>query len=297
MSSAHHETALSPHMQYPTVWELGASGPQGVKDYLEWTLSDTERARSAAESLRYLKIGMHFLTVAQRTLDDGTVVDKLELNFWDEEYPAQTGAGGHAHARDPELWSFIHPRARQRVTGINLLPPGTRRLPNLPIQERRLAILTKVDTGDGLGTIYCPMGLGERLTIETVTDMPPGTHQRFSSLFIHEVAFEGPGTGVTVQRQGPTEQRGLNIFEGLTTYKGLTPPEAEVVLRHGQGVKNALVGAAGKVVAHTVLVRNLDFTLGQMENRAATVPDDRFPDLAEGAIRSIKSLMRSRAAA
>lgn len=273
-------------MDYPKVRKLGASGPEGVKAYLKWILEDPARTASAARAMRFIRIGMHFLTAAQIS-KGGKVVDKIDLNFWDETYPAETGAGGHAHSRDMELWSFIHPAARQRVTGISLLPSDARRLPDLPIRRRRLTVLARVDNGDGLGTAYHPIPLGERLTIEAVFDLPPGTRQRFSSLFIHEVEFSGPGTGVTVQRQGPTEQKDLNILQGLITYKGLTPEEAEVVLKENRRIES---NGKSHVVANTVLVRDLDFTPDQIEDHPLTVPDDRFTRLAVGAIHSLEKL-------
>lgn len=284
------------HTQYPAIWELGQSGPGGVKDYLAWILADPQRTASASRGLRYLRIGMHFLTAAQQFSPRGDVVDKIELNFWSEAFPPQVGAGGHAHARAPQLWSFIDPAARQRVTGISLLPPATRRLSGLPVQERLLTVLTKVDTGDGLGTTYYPSVLGRRLTLETIADLPPGTYQHFSSLFIHEVDFRGPGVGVTVQRQGPTEQAGLNTFQGLSTYKGLSPEEAEEVLRQRHEIRSKLRSPASKLVASTVLVRDLDFNADQMEERATGVPPGRFEELAVGAIHSLERLMRSQSA-
>ena len=275
------------HMQYPGKWQLGPSGPDAVKDYLAWTLGDSDRTESAAWALRRLGIGMHFLTIAQKLNALQEVEKKIELNFWSEEFPAEVGAGGHAHARDMELWSYIHPNARQQITGIALLPPSTRKLPDLPVEKRKLVMLNKVDTGDGLGTFYHPVVLGERLTLEGVTDMPPGTHQRYSSLFIHEVGYEGPGMGVTVQRQGHTEQDALNSFEGFTTYKGLTPAEAEEVIRQR---RTQTLG--DRVVASTVLVRDLDFTVDQLEDRAYEVEPERYAYLAEGAIRSLEILIR-----
>jgi len=295
MSAHPPEFSSPPHGHYDAVWELGSSGAQGVKDYLAWLLDSPERAESAASNFFFLGIGMHFLTVAQKKNAAGEVIDKIELNFWDENYPPQVGAGGHAHARAPELWSFIHPRARQRVSGIQLLPPGTQRLPDLPVAERQLAMLTKVDVGDGRGTIYHPAVLGRRLTIETVTDLPPGAYQRFSSLFIHEVTFSGPGTGVTVQRQGPSEQAALNTPQGFMTYKGLTEAEAEQVISHRRETAALLGPAANKLVASTVLVRDLDFTPDQMEDRAQPA-SDRFEQLAVGAIHSAEALVRSQAA-
>ena len=282
-------------MQYPHVWELGASGAEGVKEYLTWTLNDDQRRLSAAEHMRYLRIGMHFLTVAQRFDREGNVIDKLELNFWDEDFPAEMGAGGHAHARSPHLWSFIDPRARQTVTGISLLPPDARSISGVPAEERLLTVLTKADKGDGLGTVYHPKVLGKRLTLESTATLPPGTEQEFTSLYIHEVQFEGPGTGVTVQRQGATEPDELNTFEGLTTYKGLTPDEAAQVMEHRKEIARSNEDTGQRLVASTVLVRDLDFSPDQMEQRALPVPPERYEKLGEGAIRSAERLMKTHA--
>ncbi|HEU5121431.1 MAG TPA: hypothetical protein VFT59_01180 [Candidatus Saccharimonadales bacterium] len=287
--SSSAETPL--HMQYPAKWHLGPSGPEVVKDYFEWTLADPNRVASAALALRGLGIGMQFLTVAQEHDDDGKVKRKIELNMWTEDFPARVGAGGHAHARNGEIYSYAHPKARQYVRSVRLLPPHTRKLPDMPVEERKLVILNKVDSGDGLGTLYNPVIIGDEcLTLdEREEEIPAGTHQRFSSLWIHEVGYQGPGVSVTVQHQGPVEQDALNSFEGLTTYKGLSPEAAEEVIRQRQ-----ILALAGKAVdASTVLVRDLDFETSQLEERAFPLPPERYPYLAEAAIRSLELVIKS----
>lgn len=279
------------HMRYPARWELGPSGPEAVKDYFEWTLADPDRLASAALAVRGLGIGMQFLTVAQEYDKSGKVKKKVELNIWTEDFPPQVGGGGHAHARSGELYSFIHPKARQFVRSTRLLPANTRRLPDLPLAERKLVILNKVDSGDGLGTFYHPVVLSDEcLTLdEREEELPTGTHQRFSSLWIHEVGYEGPGVSVTVQCQGPIEQAALNSFEGLITYKGLTPEAAEEVIR-----QRRILDLAGKAIdASTVLVRDPDFDVSQMEDRAFPVSPDTYPLLAEGAIRSLELVIKT----
>lgn len=278
------------HMQYPGIWELGETGPQGVADYLNWILTDEERLQSAAGYLRFLKIGMHFLTVAQEFNEQGEVIDKLELNFWSEKYPSERGSGGHAHARSPILNSFIHPDSRQIVTGISLLPPGARQEPGMHTREQQLSMLAKVDDGRGVGTQYHPITLGERLVDEVTFTLPPLTRQEFDSTFIHEVQFQGKGTGVTVQRQGPTEQAALNTFEGFIHYKGLTPEEAERVVAHRNEVLAKLDNPKARLVSSTVLVRALDFDASQMEDGPIIPPQERFEELATGSLKSLKLL-------
>lgn len=274
-----------PHAQHPDVWRLGESGPEGVHSYLKWILDDTARFHSAAAHMRYLRIGMHFLTVAQKFNAAGDVVDKLELNFWSEEYPPEVGAGGHAHSRSPRLWSLIHPKARQTVSGLSLLPPTTLRLPGLPIKEGLLTMLNKVDPGDGQGTVYYPQILSKRLALEQlVMDLPPGTRQSFPSLFVHDVRFRGPGIGVTVQRQGPMEQEVLNTFDGFVNYKGLAGDEAAAVIDMRDEVSRRFTNAGSRLVASTVLFRDPSFTLDQLETTAQPVPIERTEHILTGGL-------------
>ncbi len=279
-----------PHAQYPGIWELGESGPQGVYDYGRWLLADEERFLSAAQHMRYLKIGMHFLTAAQIFDENGDVSKKLEINLWAEEHPPEVGAGGHAHARAPELYSFIHPDARQTVSGLQLLPRTARRLPGLPIKEGLLVILNKIDLGDGLGTIYDPLVLDSCLALRYDAELPTGARQKFSSLFVHEVGYKGPGVGVTVQIQGPSEQAALNTFEGFVNYKGLDEDQAARVVESRDNVVSRLKTDTGKLIASTVLVRDGDFTPNQMETTAQPIPIDRAERLIRGGIYTQEAL-------
>lgn len=280
-------------MQYPA-WEIGQQGPQAVADYLTWILDDDERIASAADYLGYLKIGMHFLTAAQRFNELGEVVDKLELNFWSEKYPPEKAqaSGGHGHSRSPELYSFIDPDARQEVAIVRMLPPGTKPVSDFQTEERQLAMLNKVDDGKGLGTLYHPVVVGSRLTSEYTVQLPPLSRQWFDSTVVHDVRYYAPNDsiGVTVQRQGPVESPDLNGLEGLTLYKGLTETEARQTLERADALKSAIKESTARLVGSTVLLRPFDFDPTKMEARAERPPQDRFEELALGALRSLKRL-------
>jgi cytidine deaminase len=281
------------HMRYP-VWDMGDQGPQAVADYLTWILSDDQRMDSAIRHLGFLQIGMHFLTAGQRFDNTGQVVDKLELNFWSEEYPPDEaqGSGGHAHSRSPKLWSFIDPDARQHVTGVMLLPPGAHSVPGLETREGLLTMLNKVDDGRGLGTRYHPVVIGNRRFTEYTVDLPPLSSQRFQSTFVHDVRYSAPNNsvGVSVQRQGPPEHESLNSLEGLVTYKGLTREEAERDLSEISAIVDDIRVGSARFVGSTVLIRSLDFDPAEMQESALRTPDDRLEKLIIGALRSLRRI-------
>jgi len=292
---------LPEYMRYPGVWDIAdEADPESVINYLAWILDEPDRAESAAQHLRWLSIGMHFLTIGNVADEHGATIDKVELNLWHEAYPPTEAnvIGGHAHSRDMELQFLADPRARQTVTWIDLLAPKAPDFGLAQVQERQLAILHKVDHGDGFGPVYNPRLLGSRRVLETVIEIPPRARQYFSSLKIHEVAYQGPGTGVTVQRQGRHERADLNSSQGLVAYKGLSPDEALEVTEQRRDLvaaRDGGIGDGGKLVASTVLVRSPDFRPKDMDQRSVAVPPDRFGELAEGAIRSLERLMGRKA--
>jgi hypothetical protein len=233
---------------------------------------------------------MHFLTVAQLFDQNGDVIKKLELNFWSEEFPPEVGAGAHAHARAPELYSFIHPDAWQMVTSLQLLPPTAQRLSGLPIKEGLLVMLNKVDPGNGLGTIYHPLVLDNRIALMAKARLPARARQRFSSLFIHEVGFQGPGVGVSVQIQGPAEQPALNTFDGFVNYKGMTADNATAILEARSNLMTDLQEGVGKLIASTVLIREHGFTPDQLEQTAQPIPISRVEGLLRGGLHTQEAL-------
>lgn len=155
----------------------------------------------------------------------------------------------------------------------------------LPIKEGLLTMLNKVDPGDGQGTIYYPQILSERLALEElVMDLPAGTRQAFPSLFIHDVRFQGPGIGVTVQRQGPMEQAALNTFKGFVYYKGLSGDDAAAVLDMREEVSRRFTNVGSRLVASTVLFRDPSFTLDQLETTAQPVSIERAEHILSGGL-------------
>ena len=140
-------------------------------------------------------------------------------------------------------------------------------------------------TEDGLGTIYNPSGLSERLSRKRDEELPPLTKQWLPSLDIHEVHYKGDRAGATVLRQGPIESSQLNTVKGLMYYKGLTREEAEQVIHSREQI--------GDVACSTMLLRLRGTDLKKMEKHPMPVPLDRFAYLAEDVVYSLERLIRS----
>jgi hypothetical protein len=283
-----------PNLEYSDAWNLGKSGPEGLKKYLIWTLAADERWASAAEYLRFNGAGFHHLTAVQRLDSQGNVIEKVDINIFGEEFSSTNNIDEeepeyHSHARDSLIYAFYGPKDRQTITWAKTLPIDSPRIPSKSVTECDLAVLNKVVPSDGIGTIYNPSVIGTRLALKTlVVDLPPLAVQRIDSLAKHRVLWRG-GIGATVLRQGPVEPPELNTIEGLIAYKDLEREEAEYV--------DSLRQAIGDVAASTTLLRPKGYNLDTMEERPLRVPADRFPYLTEGVIRSLEQLERSQAAA
>lgn len=280
-----------PLLENSEVWRLGWSGPQGLYKYLKWILDNDDRTASAAEQFRFTGVGFHHLTVAQHLSPTDDVLEKIDLNFFCEEFQTtnESPDGGHAHARSMCLWAMYDPADHQSIEQFRLLPPNAPIIPGIAAEEYDLAILNKIVAPDGLGTLYDPVRLGSRRTTSSLIHLPAGAMQIFPSTDIHQVYWRGNGVGATVLRQGAVEHPMLNTIEGMIAYKGLTREDAEQVIFH----RERLQRLGKKVSSSTVLLRPPGYDFSTMEERPLCVPPDRFPDLAYRALLSLSRLMRA----
>lgn len=281
-----------PNLEYPDAWRLGESGPEGLLEYMKWTLRDDERVASAAERLRFNGAGFHSHNAAQLVdTDSRTVRKKVDVNIFSEEFLSTNPPDGgyHAHSRESYLYAMYDPKARQTITHVTMLPPGAPSIQGYETQDCDLAVLNKVPAEDGLGTIYNPTKLGARQILKREMHIPPLTEQHLLSLDIHTVQYRGDRAGATVLRQGPMEPQALNTTEGLMCYKGFTYEEAVETLRRREAIGNA--------VCSTALLRLPGTDLSKMEKQPLPVPLDRYAYLAEDVVYSLERLIRSQAAA
>lgn len=281
-----------PFLEYPDAWRLGWSGPEGLYSYLTWILCNDKRTTSAADHFRFNGVGFHYLTVAQKVDSAGNILEKIDINFFSNEFPTtnESTKGAHAHARSMQLWGMYDPLDSQTVEQFKLLPPNPPIVPDIAAEEYDLAILHKLEAPDGKGSIYHPVNLGRRHATSTLLGLPPGGQQIFSSAEIHQVHWIGKKVGATILRQGPVESPAMNTIEAMMCYKGLTREDAEQVVFQQQQLQQL----GKKVLSSTVLLRPPGYNLSTMEERPMSVPRERFPYLAKEARLSVGRLISSR---
>lgn len=257
------------HETYPGIWEL-ANGPKPelLRNYLQWLLDIPENLQSAAESMQWLPVGFNALAVAHRVNPATGVIDEtLQLNFYHQDYRGNDHP--HGHSRTARAIWYSEPNARQHITRHLPLPNGAAKINDLQVVERQVVANSIIDKRDGRRPDYNPIQLGTRLVLEqSVTLAAPLGSQDFGSLEVHNIGFEGEGVAISVHYKGPEEPAELSDFEGLTSYKGLAPIQAEELqaaraLAAKQLLANGIDGPRQGPV--TMVFPPLGFDLLQME--------------------------------
>lgn len=288
--------SMSQHETYPGIWEL-AEGPKPelLRDYLLWLQNNPDSLRSAVEAMQWLPVGFNALAIARRVNPTTGIVDEtLQLNLYHQDYRGNDHP--HGHSRNARTIWYSQPDARQRITRHFPLPNGTARIDSLPVAERQVIANSIIDKKDGRRPDYNPIQLGTRLVLEqSVTLAAPLGSQDFGSLEVHNIGFVGEGVAISVHYKGLEEATELSDVVGLTSYKGLTPIQAEEVQAARSETAERLPASGidgprqGPV---TMVYPPLDFDLQQMEPMPTRTEQVVAEKLLMGGLATAEALSR-----
>jgi hypothetical protein len=219
---------------FPRAWELAAEpNTELLKECLRWIVEDSDRFASAAAAMRWLPPGFHMFPIGVYIDPQTGTTRTVQFNFYHEDYPGNQGP--HAHAKKARTTWYALPNTWQLISRYQLLPPGTPRLPDVPVLERYMIANNLIDPRDGTRPVYRGTKLGRRLVADlSMSQVVALGGQQFGSREIHNIAFRGKGTAVSVHRKDEEESPSLSSFTGLIYYKGATPEGAEAIVADRQ---------------------------------------------------------------